>query len=213
MEKLAIFGASGRTGKLFTELALKNGYQVNALVRDSTSFDLEHPDLKVIEGNVLDLLSKVEETIRGTNAVINMIGPVEGSPTALQSVATRNILRVMRQNDVKRLIELTNVAYEVLDDRDEPSYRLRLTRKMLKYTEKARVADSQKHDDLIQQSSRDWTVVRALSLDEAPPHDKYRVGYLETDIGNSTTRADVAAFILGELKSATYIRQMPLISN
>ena len=52
MEKLAIFGASGRTGKLFTELALKNGYQVNALVRDSTSFDLEHPNLKVIKGNI-----------------------------------------------------------------------------------------------------------------------------------------------------------------
>ena len=84
---------------------------------------------------------------------------------------------------------------------------------MLKYTEKDRVADSQKHADLIQQSSRDWTVVRALSLDEDPPHDNYRVGYLETDIGNSTTRADVAAFILDELKSATYIRQRPLVSN
>ena len=58
-----------------------------------------------------------------------------------------------------------------------------------------------------------WTIVRALSLDEAAPHDKYRVGYVGTDIGNSTTRADVAAFILGELKSATYIRQTPLVSN
>ncbi|MBE2223957.1 MAG: NAD(P)H-binding protein, partial [Anaerolineae bacterium] len=198
--------------KLLTELALQNGYQVNALVRTSTTFDLQHPDLQIIKGNVLDL-PKVEETIHGTDAVINMIGPVAGSPTALQSVATQNIMRVMRQNDVMRLIELTNVSYGVLDDRDKPSFRLRLTREMLKYTAKARVADAQKHDNLIQQSSRDWTVVRALSLDEAPPHNKYRVGYVGSDMGNSTTRADVAAFILDELKSASYIRKMPLVSN
>ena len=212
MEKLAIFGASGRTGKLLTELALQNGYQVNALVRASTTFALHHSNLQVIKGNVLDL-PKVDETIRGTDAVINMIGPVADSPTALQSVATQNIMRVMRQNDVMRLIELTNVFYDVLDDRDKPGFRLRLTREMLKYTAKARVADARKHDNLIQRSSRDWTVVRALSLDESPPHDKYRVGYVGAGMGNSTTRADVAAFILGELKSATYIRQMPLVSN
>lgn len=212
MEKLAIFGASGRTGKLLTELALQNGYQVNALVRPSTTLDLEHPNLQVVKGDVLDL-PKVEETIHGADAVINVIGPVAGSPTALQSVATQNIMRVMRQNDVKRLIELTNVSYGVLDDRDKPGFRLRLTREMLKYTAKARVADARKHDNLIQRSSRDWTVVRALSLDEASPHDNYRVGYVGTGMGNSTTRADVAAFILGELKSATYIRQTPLVSN
>ncbi|MCB8972611.1 MAG: NAD(P)H-binding protein [Ardenticatenaceae bacterium] len=212
MEKLAIFGASGRTGKLLTELALQNGYQVNALVRTSTTFDLQHPDLQVIKGNVLDL-PKVEETIHGADAVINVIGPVSGSPTALQSVATQNIMRVMRQNDVMRLIELANVSYGVLDERDKPGLRLRLTRELLKYTAKARVADSLKHDNLIQQSSRDWTIVRAFSLDEAPPHDNYRVGYVGPGMGNSTTRADVAAFILGELKRATYIRQMPLVSN
>lgn len=212
MKKLAIFGASGRTGKLLTELALQNGYQVNALVRTSTTFDLQHPDLQIIKGNVLDL-PKVEETIHGADAVINMIGPVAGSPTALQSVATQNIMRVMRQTDVKRLIELTNVSYGVLDDRDKPGIRLRLTREMLKYVAKARVADALKHDNLIKQSSRDWTVVRALSLDEDPPHEKYRVGYVSAGMGNSTTRADVAAFILEELKSETYIRQMPLVSN
>jgi len=212
MEKLAIFGASGRTGKLLTELALQNGYQVNALVRVSTKFDLQHPNLHVIEGNVFDL-PKVEETIHNTNAVINMIGPVAGSPTALQSVATQNILRIMRQNDVKRLIELTNVSYGVLDDKDKPGFRLRLTREMLKYTARARVADAKKHDNLIQRSSQDWTIVRALSLDEASQHDKYRVGYVGTGMGNSTTRADVAAFILGELNSMKYIRQMPLVSN
>lgn len=212
MEKLAIFGASGRTGKLLTELALQNGYQVNALVRPSTTLGLEHPNLQIIKGNILDL-PKVEETILGSDAVVNMIGPVAGSPTALQSVATQNIMRIMRQTDVKRLIELTNVSYGALDDKDKPGIRLRLTRAMLKFAASARVKDAQKHDDLIQQSSRDWTIVRALSLNEAAPHDKYRIGYVGPGIGNSTTRADVAAFILDELKSETYIRQMPLVSN
>jgi putative NADH-flavin reductase len=60
MNKIAVFGASGRTGKLFTSLALNNGYSVKAL-------------LEVIQGDAADAL-KVEETVKGTDAVIDLIG-------------------------------------------------------------------------------------------------------------------------------------------
>lgn len=46
MNQIAVFGASGRTGKLFTELALKNGYQMKALVRDPSKSDLS-PTIRI----------------------------------------------------------------------------------------------------------------------------------------------------------------------
>lgn len=212
MKKLAIFGASGRTGKILTQLALQNGYQVKALVRTPDTLGLQHPNLQIIKGNILDLVN-VEETIHGTEAVVNVSGPVADSPTALQSAATENILRMMRKNNVKRLIGLASVSYGVVDKKDKPGFRLRLTMAMLKFIARARVTDSIRHATLIQESDLDWTVVRALSLDEQPSHNKYHIGYANGTSGNSTTRADVAAFIMDELQSPNYIRQMPLVSN
>jgi hypothetical protein len=43
---------------------------------------------------------------------------------------------------------------------------------------------------------------------------KIRVGYLGKDeVGVRLSRADMAGFILGEVKNPRYVRQMPAISN
>src|SRR4030095_3459223 len=114
MKQIAVFGASGRTGKLFTELALNNGYQVKALVRDPAKLDLRHSNLQVIQGDIADP-TKVEETIRGTEAVIKLFDPSKGSPPNLQRIANllrtadRNILSAMQQNNVERLVVVDSV--------------------------------------------------------------------------------------------------------
>jgi hypothetical protein len=56
--------------------------------------------------------------------------------------------------------------------------------------------------------------VRVSTLDNKPKSGKVRAGYLGTgEIGIQLSRADMAGFILDELKKAEYIRQMPAISN
>jgi len=50
MKTIAVFGASGNTGKPLTEMALKDGYAVKALVHTPARLDLQHPNLQVIQG-------------------------------------------------------------------------------------------------------------------------------------------------------------------
>jgi len=45
MKLIAVFGATGRTGKLFTELVLKEGHQVKALLRTPSKLDNKNPNL------------------------------------------------------------------------------------------------------------------------------------------------------------------------
>jgi NAD(P)-dependent dehydrogenase (short-subunit alcohol dehydrogenase family) len=142
MNKIAVFGASGRTGKLFTELALKNGYEVKALVRDPSRLDIRHSNLQVIQGDIADAI-KVDATVKATEAVIvlinaakgppetmgaknplgvmiNLINPAEGShPTRRQiadllRTATGNILSAMQQNNVERLIVVDSLPGELV---------------------------------------------------------------------------------------------------
>jgi putative NADH-flavin reductase len=227
MNKIAVFGASGRTGRLFTELALKNGYEVKALVRDPSKLDLRHSHLQVIHGDIADTI-KVEETVKATEAVINLFDPSKGSPPNLRRIANllltadRNILSAMQQNNVERLIVVDSVPVGlvagILDPNDQPrfmnkwfinKFTIFIGRNLLGELLEA----GPTHVDLIKQSPLRWTIVRAPTLSDQPSKGNYRVGYLDANTGKVASRSDLAAFLLDVLMNSKYIRQMPIISS
>jgi len=221
MNKIAVFGASGRTGKLFTELALKNGYEVKALVRDPSRLDLRHSNLQVIHGDIADAI-KVEETVKATEAVINLFNPTKGSPPNLLLTATQNILSAMQQNNVKRLIVVSSVPVGIvagiLDPNDEPRFMNKwFINKFTIFIGKTLLGElleaGRASVDLIKQSPLRWTIVRASTLSDQPSKGNYRVGYLDADTGRVASRSDVAAFLLDVLMNDKYIKQMPIISS
>ena len=227
MKKIAVFGASGRTGKLFTELALKNGYELKALVRDPSKLGIQHSNLQVIQGDIADP-TKVEETIKATEAVINLFDPGKGSPPSLRGIAnlqltaTRNILSAMQQNNVERLIVVSSVPFElaagILDPNDEPRFMNKwFINKFTIFISKnllgALLEAGREYHDLIEQSPLRWTIVRAPTLSDQPSKGNYRVGYLDANTGKVASRSDVAAFLLDVLMNGKYIRQMPIISS
>jgi putative NADH-flavin reductase len=229
MNKIAVFGASGRTGKLFTELALNNGYQVKALVRDPSKLDLRHSHLQVIHGDIADTI-KVEETVRGTEAVINLAGPrmidlvVPGKapPRNLQLTATRNILSAMQQNNLERLIVVDSLpnglVAGILDPNDQPRFMNKwFINKFTIFIGKKLLGEllevQRAYVDLIKQSPLRWTIVRAPTLSDQPSKGNYRVGYLDANTGKVASRSGLAAFLLDVLMNSKYIRQMPIISS
>ena len=212
MKTIAVFGASGLTGKLFTEMALKDGYVVKALVRTPAKLGLQHPNLQVIQGD-LTASAKVEETIRGTDAVISLIGASSGSPNDIKVIATRHIVAAMQKNDIQRFIRLGSANFGVFAEGDKLNFRQRLMASLAKTLMGAMVDDERQSVRLTEQSDVDWTIVRAPALTNQPPKGTYRIGHLGIDAGSSITRTDVAAFVLDELKNAKYVRQLPLVSN
>lgn len=212
MNKIAVFGASGRTGKLFTELALKNGHGVKALVRTPSKLELQHSNLEVVQGDILDV-AKVGETIKATDAVINLIGNRKDSPPDFRRTSTQHILNAMQQNKVKRQVTLSS-PFAILDERDKPSFYFKFAVLMTKpLFGAALVEDGRASLDLIRRSELDWTIVRAPTLSNQPSKGNYRVGYLDADTGKVASRSDVAAFLLDVLMSGKYVREMPLVSS
>ena len=212
MKTIEVFGASGNTGKPFTEMALKNGYALKALVRTPAKLGPQHPQLQVIQGDLTDS-AKVEETIRGTDAVVSLIGASSDSPNDIKVIATGHIVAAMYKNNVKRFIRLGSAPFGVFAEGDKLNFGRRLQASLAKTVMGAMVDDERKSVRLTEQSDLDWAVVRAPFLNNEPPKGTYRVGHLGIDAGSSITRTDVAAFVLNELKNAKYVRQMPLVSN
>ena len=49
--KLAIFGATGGTGRALVEQALAAGHEVTALVRDPARVTVQNPRVHLVQGN------------------------------------------------------------------------------------------------------------------------------------------------------------------
>lgn len=53
--KVILFGATGFSGQAILAEALKQGHEVTILVRDASKVQINHKNLTIIEGNVLDM--------------------------------------------------------------------------------------------------------------------------------------------------------------
>lgn len=66
---IAVFGASGRTGKHVVNFALEQGFKVRALVRTPSKIIAQHDNLTIIQGD-FESMDAIQQTIRGATNVV-----------------------------------------------------------------------------------------------------------------------------------------------
>ncbi|XP_063793761.1 flavin reductase (NADPH)-like isoform X2 [Pseudophryne corroboree] len=72
-KNIALFGATGMTGKVILAQALDAGYNVTVLVRDPARLPTNKKPARIIVGDVLNK-SDVSKTVEGQDAVIIVLG-------------------------------------------------------------------------------------------------------------------------------------------
>lgn len=207
--KIAVFGASGRTGKHVVEQALAAGHHVVALARTPSKIQ-SHPQLTLVQGDVQDRQA-VEKTIAGAEAVVSVLGPTNNEPTFAISKGMQNILDAMREHSVKRLI--ISAGAGVADANDTPKLFNRAINLLLKLVARNVYEDMLRTVEIVRASDRDWTIVRVPMLTDGPATGQIQVGYVGRGMGPRIARADMAQFILAQLGNTAYLRQAPAISN
>ena len=205
--RLLVFGSTGSVGVRVVEQALDLGHVVGAFTRDPEKLDVEHPNLRVFQGDVMDA-SSVEEAIREQEVVLCSLGA--GRKGIVRSEGTRNIVRAMQEAGVRRLICQTTLG--VGDSRDN----LNFFWKYIMFGALLRPAyeDHVLQEDYVKRSGLDWTVVRPGAFTDGGHTGKYRHGFASTDrsIKLKISRADVADFMLRQITDDTYLHQTPGVS-
>ena len=210
-KKIALFGASGKTGQHFLNAALAKGYKVIALVRNGNSITQAHTNLTVVEGDVLNY-TDVNKVVEGADIVVSLFGHVKGSPEWLQTNGTKNIVQAMKQYNLARIISLTGggVPYPA---KDRPKFADKLIRTIMKIVVPKILNDGIKHCEILKQSGLSWTIVRGPRLTNDAKMGNYRVGWVGVNASTKISRADLADFIVTQLDDEQYIAQMPFVSN
>ena len=211
---IALFGLTGKTGTVLVKKLLAKNYLVKALVRSPTKVTISSPNLTILKGDVLNK-SFVNETMKDTDAVINVIGHVKGCSPDLQTVATGYILKAMNELHVRRLINLTGGGVRV--EGDNPDLIDSTVNFIMKHMAgkgmKDRFADGDAHVGLIRSTELDWTIIRAPILIQRPAKGKTSIGSVGHVPGHNLRYEDLADEIINILENNLYIRQLPYITN
>jgi len=204
--KIVVFGASGKTGLHLIKQALDNQHEVIAYVRRDNAIGLEHKNLKIVVGNLSDV-SKISETIKGSDACISALGGNSLRKHAIDFMnGISNIIKAMETNGVNRFIYLSSIgAGESRLYMSQP-IRFLIVDLMLKIP----LADHTKNEEAIKTSKLQWTIVRPGGLNDTPLSDKELSHGHEAIVlkGNpSISRANVASFMLAQLSHDTYLNK------
>lgn len=192
--KLALFGATGRTGSRLLRRALGEDHSVKALVRDPARLEVSHPRLTFLVGDA-ETLRDVEATIDDTEAVLIALGAGDdGRVTTVLSSGTRNVLYAMEARGIARLVSLLSgwLFYERVPARFEAVTR-----------EHARQLAA------LEESPVDWIAVCPPSLTDEPGEGQYQIA-IDAMPGHGqmkVSRDDVAHFMLSALERDDVVRK------
>jgi len=210
---ITIFGATGRMQHLLVQQALDTGHKVIGYARTPSKMTIQHPNLTLIKGTMLDKTA-IEEAVEGSDVVIETVGCV--------SEGTKLIIQAMKKFKVKRLIVVS--TSNAKDSKDLPDKKfallLGMTRGVLKllglFNRQYRnaVSELRKIAEIVRNSDLDWTLVRVAGLNNNARSNHVKSGYLgQGRLSFTTSRADMADFLLQQVTDSTYIKQSPAISS
>lgn len=204
--KIVIFGSNGKTGKLLVEQALALGYTVYAYIRSAGSLNIDHPNLKIIVGNLTEIL-KIKDIIMKTDACLSALG---GKSLNHHDIEIRNgienIISIMEEVGKHRFIYLSSLGAGDSRIMIPQPFRFFLINILLRIP----IADHEVNEKNIIDSKLDWTIVRPGGLNDGIQTTTLNHG---TEIikvrGNpGISRANVASFMLKQIKELTYIKKL-----
>jgi putative NADH-flavin reductase len=218
MMKVAIFGSTGRTGRLAVTAALARGHEVTAVARDPArlapvleTLDAEARDrLSLVRGDAMNRASLIP-ALEDQQAVISVIGARRPwRPDAVYSRGMDNILAVMKSHRVPRLV---CVSASGVGSRP-PATGSVLGRVLLQFLFKNSIADMARMETAVRASDTDWTIVRPPHLTNRPATAAYRV-VAGPDVpgGRTLSRSDLAEFLVRQLEADEHSRTVVAIAD
>ena len=203
--KIAIFGATGHTGKFILRDALDAGHSASVLVRNPSKLPPGKYKLTIHLGDASDG-DNVEDTIFGQEAVVSALGLTANARPGTVATAVGHIISAMQSNRLSRIVVVAGAGI-LLDPKtgairiDSPTY-----------PEEYRVygMEHRRVYDALAASNLDWTLICPPTMYDTETGE---AGELRSEFdllpehGKRAAYAAVARFALTALTADQYIRR------
>lgn len=207
--KIAVLGATGRTGRPLVHELLRRGHEVVVLVRDPAKLEKLADSVEVIPGDSRDSAA-LDQLLSGVDAVISALGPA-AREASLHTETARALVAAMTAAGVTRFVGVSGAGIDVPGD--EKTTSARVISKLIQTLGGAVVKDKPAEYQVYAASGLDWTLVRPPRLRDGPA-----TGRLEHHAHRSTRstrilRADLATFLVDVVEGHWYSRTAPFVAT
>ena len=203
--KLAILGATGKTGGHALESALAAGHHVRVLVRTPAKLTTKHERLDVVQGDATKL-ADCERVVDDCDAVIAALGPQGLGATTLRQDATRAVTAAMTARGVKRIVWLS--AFGVGENIAQARRTSIIATLFMKTVLKKTYRDAAAAEQVLRASGLDFVICRPPELTNKPARGRVDEVPEDRKLPRlSIPRADVAAWMVKAATVSTFDRQ------
>lgn len=207
--KLAILGASGKTGTQLVEQALAGGHEVIAIARSPERIVSRDPRVDRRYGDAWDATSVID-ALAGADAVITTVGKtnLKDKRIDLSTAAHRAVIAGMREHGIRSLLVISSIGAA------PGAKRKGLVRNLYLLMRRKYYRDMYLMEQEVMDSGLDVTVLRAPKLVDGPAIDNYRVFEEEDYLAPlEISRADLAAWLIDELENRRWTNRVVAVAN
>ncbi|GMK37405.1 oxidoreductase [Paenibacillus sp. CCS19] len=196
--RIAMLGITGRVGSRIAALALHDGHEVVALVRQLDKVSITGSKLILLQGNAVSR-EDVSAALVGVDIVISALG-TDGTTTLSASIAI--LIEEMNKHGIQRIITIGTAG--ILQSRLNPEL-LRYQSAESKRRSTFAAEEHQRVYETLSSSPLDWTIVCPTYLPDGESIGTYRVerDYLPEE-GASISVGDTAAFAYSLIDNREY---------
>ena len=213
MSRVVVMGGSRGIGLETAKALLERGHDVIAFSRGATNLQLDHPKLTRVSGDATNA-DDIRAAVKDSDAVVQALGvPVNlkllTGPIDLFSSATRSLVPVMEDMNIKRLIAVT--GFGAGDSKAAISC---LQKVPFNIVFGQAYRDKSAQEALIKDSTLDWTIVRPGVLTNQRLKRPYRIRKQPSEWRNGViSRAAVADYIASAIDDPATIGAEPVLAN
>jgi putative NADH-flavin reductase len=209
--RIAVFGSTGRVGRILVARALDDGHHVTAFARTPAKLgDLDSDNLRVVTGELSDRAA-IARAIEDQDAVVSALGPGSKPSGTQLSDGIRTVVDAMEHQGVRRLVILSTASVRDPQDRADVVYDTLTTliRMFFREAYEEIVAMS----DVIRSSQVDWTLVRIGLLNDRVAAPVLAGHYGCGEVRLYISRASLARYMLDLAVGSAHVREAPAVSN
>ncbi|MEV7189574.1 NAD(P)-binding oxidoreductase [Kitasatospora sp. NPDC093102] len=204
--RIAVVGATGRTGRLVVDLALAAGHTVTAVARDPARLPHFAYGTPLTARADVSRPGSLHGPLNGQDAVVATLGTTGRRATTVFSDGARELTAAVRAGGGQHLVTMSSAG---LDTGRLPFAQRVVTRLVVDRLYREIHHDLARMEAALAGSDTAWTVVRVPMLKDGPPPAGPRVSYdRPLPRAGTATRATVAEWIVGHLGDPETFRRL-----
>jgi putative NADH-flavin reductase len=212
--KIALIGATARSGRVIIQQALDAGYEVTGLARTPSKLGFEHENLTMVQGDVRDVAT-LKAALTGAEVVICMVGmPAPTDPKApigevdLYTVMGAKLIAAMQDKGNQRLIMASSTGVEHMVPREATEPEGDTMSDAWRFNARFLYNDMADMETQIRESGLDYVLLRPGFMVEEPARNDLQFAVDGgTPKQRTITYEDFAAFTLEQVAGDEYLNK------